>query len=94
MIGLALFIQGLEMGLFPVGESMAGDFARKGSLAWLLAFAFALGFGTTVAEPALADRLLKHMADSGAKQDLARANLAILKSNNGLLCRGCAEPQN
>ena len=53
MIGLALFIQGLEMGLFPVGESMAGAFARKGSLAWLLAFAFCLGFGTTVAEPAL-----------------------------------------
>ncbi len=53
MIGLALFIQGLEMGLFPIGESMAGAFARKGSLAWLLAFAFALGFGTTVAEPAL-----------------------------------------
>ena len=53
MAGLALFIQGLEMGLFPIGESMAGAFARKGSLAWLLAFAFALGFGTTVAEPAL-----------------------------------------
>ena len=53
MIGLALFIQGLEMGLFPLGESMAGAFARKGSLAWLLAFAFALGFGATVAEPAL-----------------------------------------
>jgi hypothetical protein len=32
---------------------MAGAFARKGSLAWLLVFAFALGFGTTVAEPAL-----------------------------------------
>jgi hypothetical protein len=41
------------MGLFPIGESMAYDFARKGSLFWLLAFAFALGFGTTVAEPAL-----------------------------------------
>ncbi len=53
MVGLALFIQGLEMGLFPLGESMAGAFARKGSLFWLLAFAFALGFGTTVAEPAL-----------------------------------------
>ncbi len=53
MIGLALFIQGLEMGLFPLGESMAGAFARKGSLFWLLAFSFALGFGTTVAEPAL-----------------------------------------
>ncbi len=53
MLGLALFIQGLEMGLFPLGESMAEAFAKKGSLVWLLAFAFALGFGTTVAEPAL-----------------------------------------
>ena len=53
MLGLAMFVQGLEMGLFPLGEAMAGAFARKGSLAWLLAFAFALGFGTTVAEPAL-----------------------------------------
>ncbi len=47
------FIYGLEMGLFPIGESMAYAFARKGSLGWLLTFAFALGFGTTVAEPAL-----------------------------------------
>ena len=53
MVGLALFIQGLEMGLFPLGESMAAAFARKGSLAWLLAFAFSLGVGVTVAEPAL-----------------------------------------
>ena len=52
-IGLALFIQGLEMGLFPIGEAMAHALARKGSLFWLLVFAFALGFGTTVAEPAL-----------------------------------------
>ena len=53
LAGLTLFIQGLEMGLFPLGESMARAFARKGSLVWLLVFAFALGFGTTVAEPAL-----------------------------------------
>ena len=53
VVGLALFIRGLEMGLFPLGESMAGAFARKGSVSWLLAFAFALGFGTTIAEPAL-----------------------------------------
>lgn len=53
VLGLTLFIRGLEMGLFPIGESLAYDFARKGSLAWLLVFAFALGFGTTVAEPAL-----------------------------------------
>ncbi len=52
-IGLSLFVKGLEMGLFPIGQSMAQSFARKGSVVWLLLFAFALGFGTTVAEPAL-----------------------------------------
>jgi hypothetical protein len=53
VIGLTLFVRGLEMGLFPLGESMAYAFAKKGSVGWLVAFAFALGFGTTVAEPAL-----------------------------------------
>jgi hypothetical protein len=53
VIGLTLFIAGLNMALFPLGEGMAHDFARKGSVPWLLAFAFALGFGTTFAEPAL-----------------------------------------
>ncbi|GGK80182.1 membrane protein [Amphritea balenae] len=51
--GLTFFIYGLEMGLFPIGETLAHAFARKGSLFWLLVFAFSLGFGTTVAEPAL-----------------------------------------
>ena len=51
--GLTMFIQGLELGLFPLGEAMAHAFARKGSLVALFAFAFSLGFGTTVAEPAL-----------------------------------------
>jgi hypothetical protein len=51
--GLTFFVRGLEMGLFPIGETMAWAFARKGSVFWLLVFAFALGFGTTVAEPAL-----------------------------------------
>jgi len=51
--GLTLFVQGLESGLFPLGEELAQEFANKGSLTALLAFAFCLGFGTTVAEPAL-----------------------------------------
>ena len=53
VLGLTFFIHGLEQGLFPIGESMAHAFARKGSAFWLIVFAFALGFGTTVAEPAL-----------------------------------------
>ncbi|MDJ0939276.1 MAG: DUF1538 domain-containing protein [Woeseiaceae bacterium] len=53
VVGLTLFIKGLNLGLFPIGETMAYEFARKGNLFWLLCFAFALGFGTTIAEPAL-----------------------------------------
>ncbi len=53
VLGLTFFIFGLEQGLFPIGESMAHAFAKKGSVFWLLSFAFCLGFGTTIAEPAL-----------------------------------------
>jgi len=48
-----LFIEGLEIGLFPIGETMAFALAKKGSLLWLMIFSFALGFSTTIAEPAL-----------------------------------------
>jgi len=52
-LGLTFFIYGLEMGLFPIGETMAQAFSLKGSIFWLLLFAFTLGFSTTIAEPAL-----------------------------------------
>jgi len=53
LVGLAFFVRGLEIGLFPLGEAMAHAFAKKGNVYWLIAFAFLLGFGTTIAEPAL-----------------------------------------
>ena len=53
LFGLTFFIHGLEQGLFPIGETMAHAFAKKGSVVWLMIFAFSLGFGTTIAEPAL-----------------------------------------
>ncbi|MBN2746702.1 MAG: DUF1538 domain-containing protein [Bacteroidales bacterium] len=53
ILGLMLFVEGLEMGLFPIGEAMADALARKGSVFWLFVFSFALGFSTTIAEPAL-----------------------------------------
>ncbi len=76
LVGLALFVRGLELGLFPLGESMAYAFARKGSLGWLLLFAFALGFGTTAAEPALmviAEEASEVAARAGAIEDLESA---------------------
>ena len=53
IIGLFIFVQGLEIGLFPIGERMANQFALKGNPWWLILFGFALGFSTTIAEPAL-----------------------------------------
>lgn len=69
VVGLTLFIKGLQMGLFPIGENMAYAFARKGSVWWLLVFAFFLGFGTTIAEPALiavADKAAQIAAEGGS----------------------------
>ena len=79
MLGLSLFIYGLEMALFPLGENIAYAFARKGNLWWLLVFAFALGFGTTVAEPALiavADEAAKVAVVGGIITEEARQNYA------------------
>ncbi|MDD9982599.1 MAG: DUF1538 domain-containing protein [Gammaproteobacteria bacterium] len=80
--GLTLFIQGLESGLFPLGEAIAQGFARKGSAAALFAFAFCLGFGTTVAEPALiavAAEAAEVASEAGAIADdhAARADYAF-----------------
>jgi hypothetical protein len=72
VLGLTFFVRGLHMALFPIGESMAHEFARKGSVSWLLLFAFALGFGTTVAEPALiaiAEEAAEVAADGGVIAD-------------------------
>ena len=76
VIGLALFINGLQMALFPIGENIAYAFAKKGSTVWLLIFAFALGFGTTIAEPALiavSAEAAKVAASAGLIADLVDA---------------------
>ena len=53
LAGLTFFIVGLRLAHFPIGEGVAHALARKGSVFWLVVFAFLLGFGTTIAEPAL-----------------------------------------
>lgn len=67
--GLAFFIFGLRLALFPIGETLAHELARKGSAFWLFLFAFVLGFGTTIAEPALlaiADEAAEVAVSAGA----------------------------
>ena len=92
LLGLTVFIRGLEMALFPLGEALANALAQRGSLILLLLFAFGLeaeyglhhqrsadglvdlflGFGTTVAEPALiavGDEATQVMAAAGVIED-------------------------
>jgi len=77
LIGLALFVRGLETGLFPVGEAMAHGFVRKGNATWLLLFAFLLGFSTTVAEPAL-------IAIAGKAAEIAAQGHMIVESKESM----------
>jgi hypothetical protein len=82
LVGLTLFVLGLRMALFPLGEEMAYSFVKKGNLWLLLLFSFTLGFGTTVAEPALiaiADEAASIAAAAGviADADAARDSYAI-----------------
>jgi hypothetical protein len=79
--GLVLFLLGLEQALFPVGRAMATQFtspeflglAGEGEMAaaspwsffWVYALAFAIGFSTTIAEPALIAVALKAEELSG-----------------------------
>ncbi len=78
ILGLMLFVQGLTIGLFPIGETVALSMAEKGNLFWLLSFAFLLGFATTIAEPALI-AVADEAADIAAKEGLIGVDI---KSQN------------
>jgi hypothetical protein len=53
IIGLAFFMEGLKLGLMPFGESIGHALPRKSPVPIILAFAFLLGIGATLAEPAI-----------------------------------------
>jgi hypothetical protein len=69
VLGLMLFVEGLEIGLFPIGENLSYALAKKGSAFWLLSFSFLLGFSTTIAEPALI-AVAKEAAEIALESDL------------------------
>ena len=79
VLGLMLFVEGLEMGLFPIGDAMANALAQKGSVFWLFTFAFLLGFSTTIAEPALI-AIASKAASIASDAQLISSDESILKS--------------
>jgi len=79
-IGIALFLQGLELSIFPVGKSLSKQFARRGSLPILLTFGFALGFSAVVAEPALIAVAQQAQEISGGRVDALTLRLLVAMS--------------
>ncbi|MGI9416744.1 MAG: DUF1538 domain-containing protein [Geminicoccaceae bacterium] len=93
LIGLSLFLVGLEKALFPLGEIMAQQLtadAMRGigdtdemtaphwtRYVWVYAFAAAIGFSTTVAEPALIAVTLKAGEVSGKSLDPRGLRVAV-----------------
>jgi hypothetical protein len=93
LAGLVLFLMGLEQAVFPVGKTMAAqlttpeilgaeggqDSAAVDPLAylWVYAFAFAIGFSTTIAEPALIAVALKAEELSGGAIDAWGLRIAV-----------------
>jgi hypothetical protein len=60
MAGMLLLFIGIDLGLLPMGRFVGAELPRRGSLALIVAVAFAAGFALTVAEPdvmVLADQI-------------------------------------
>ncbi|KPQ02943.1 DUF1538 domain-containing protein [Marinobacter sp. HL-58] len=79
-VGVALFLQGLELSIFPVGKSLSNQFALRGSIPILLAFGFAIGFSAVVAEPALIAVAMQAQEISGGRIDALTLRLLIAVS--------------
>lgn len=93
ILGLAFFLEGLEMALFPIGRLMAEQLTAPefiyGANAvipaqavwteyyWVYAFAAAIGFATTIAEPALIAVAIKANQVSGGTVSVKGLRLAV-----------------
>jgi len=53
-VGLMFFMEGLRLGLMPLGEMIGSVLPRASRMPTILGFAFLLGIGATFAEPAIA----------------------------------------
>jgi len=79
-MGLALFLRGLEVGIFPLGEDLSQQLARMSTRVWIIVFAFVIGFATTIAEPALIAIAHKAAAISGGQIDSLVLRLVVALS--------------
>lgn len=91
LLGIALFLEGLEMALFPLGELMATQLTDPAFLQldvslgnvpweayyWVYIFAASIGFATTLAEPSLIAVSIKAQEISGGAIHALSLRLAV-----------------
>jgi hypothetical protein len=91
VLGLAVFLVGLDMALFPIGEMMAvqlvaaeflpaladGQQRHWSHFYWVYLFAFAIGASATIAEPALIAVSMKAAQISGGTLDAFWLRVAV-----------------
>ena len=82
LLGLMFFMEGLRLGLMPLGEVIGAVFPHKSKMPVILGFAFLLGVGATFAEPAIA--VLK-AAGSGVSPEAAPLLYSLLNEFSGQL---------
>ncbi len=82
LLGLMFFMEGLRLGLMPLGEVIGAVFPHKSKMPVILGFAFLLGIGATFAEPAIA--VLK-AAGSGVSPEAAPLLYSLLNEFSGQL---------
>lgn len=81
-VGLMFFMEGLRLGLMPLGEEIGSILPKNSRMPVILSFAFLLGVGATFAEPAIA--VLK-AAGAGVKADQAPLLFSLLNDFSGQL---------
>lgn len=72
-IGLLLFLQGVKIGLLPMGEMVGAELPKRAGLPLILLTAFLLGFFVTVAEPDV--RVLAHQVDMVSQGQIGKTLL-------------------
>ncbi len=74
-IGLLLFLQGVKIGLLPMGEMIGAELPKQAGLPLILLTGFLLGFFVTIAEPDV--RVLAHQVDIVSQGDIGKTLLIL-----------------
>jgi hypothetical protein len=74
-IGLLLFLQGVKIGLLPMGEMIGAELPKQAGLPLILLTGFLLGFFVTIAEPDV--RVLAHQVDVVSQGDIGKTLLIL-----------------